>query len=136
MPRKPKTLVLDSWSVIAYFEDEPAGQQVADLIANSEENETSLLMSVVNAGEVWYILAREVSEQEANQSIAELKHLGIELVDADWKLTESAARLKSKYKMSYADCFTAALAIENKASLATGDHEFKQVEGEVRIHWL
>ncbi len=136
MPRKSKTLVLDSWSVIAYFEDEPAGHQVADLIANSEENETSLLMSVVNLGEVWYILAREVSEEEADQSIAELKHLGIEFVDADWKLTESAARFKSKHKMSYADCFAAALAKENKAGLVTGDHEFKQVESEVRIQWI
>jgi len=136
MPRKPKALVLDSWSVIAYFEDEPAGQQVADLIASSHEDETSLLMSVVNVGEVWYILAREVSEQEADQSIAELKHLGIEFVNADWNLTESAARLKSKHKMSYADCFAAALAKENKAGLVTGDHEFKQIEDEVRIHWM
>lgn len=136
MPRKPKALVLDSWSVIAYFEDEPAGQQVADLIANSEENETSLLMSVVNVGEVWYILAREVSEQEADQSVAELRNLGIEFVDAAWELTQEAARIKSKHKMSYADCFAVALANGNKASLVTGDHEFKQVEQEVRIHWL
>jgi hypothetical protein len=28
MARKPKALVLDSWAVIAYLEDEPAGQQV------------------------------------------------------------------------------------------------------------
>ncbi|MCC6210625.1 MAG: hypothetical protein IT513_06225 [Burkholderiales bacterium] len=38
--------------------------------------------------------------------------------------------------MSYADCFAAALAKERKADLATGDKEFKQIEGEVSVRWL
>jgi ribonuclease VapC len=136
MPHKPKALVLDSWSVLAYFEDEPAGQQVADVLANAHENKIPLLISVVNAGELWYILAREVSEEEADRSTAELRQLGIEFVDASWKLAREAARLKSKNKMPFADCFAAALAKENKAELVTGDHEFKQVEGQVKVHWV
>ena len=52
MPRKPKALVLDSWAVIAYFEDEPAGQQIADLIAGAHEEGIPVYMSVVNVGEV------------------------------------------------------------------------------------
>jgi predicted nucleic acid-binding protein len=38
--------------------------------------------------------------------------------------------------MSYADCFAAALAKDRKCELATGDKEFKQVEGEIGICWL
>ncbi len=136
MARKPKAIVLDSWSVIAYLEDEPAGQQVADLIAEAHENGTPLMMTVVNVGEVWYILAREASVTDADQSVAELKGLGIRFVEADWKLTHEAATLKAKYKMSYADCFAVALAKESKADLVTGDPEFKQVEGEVKIQWV
>jgi predicted nucleic acid-binding protein len=132
---KPKAFVLDTWAVIAYFEDEPAGHQVADLIGDAHENGIPLTMSVINAGEVWYILAREVSEEEADHSIAQLQHLGIEFVEVNWKLAVEAARFKSKHKMSYADCFAAALAKENKASLVTGDHEFKQVEDQIKIHW-
>jgi len=37
--------------------------------------------------------------------------------------------------MSFADCFAAALAMENKADLITGDKELKQVEREVKILW-
>lgn len=133
---KPKAYVLDTWSMIAYWEDEPAGQQIANLIADAHESGVPLMMSVVNAGEVWYILAREVSEAEADNSIVEIQHLGIEFVDANWKLTVEAARFKSKHKMSYADCFAAALAKENKASLVTGDHEFKQVEDQIRVNWV
>ena len=67
MSRKPKAYVLDSWAVLAYLEDESSGQKVADLIGDAHEHGIPLLMSVVNAGEVWYILAREVSEAEADK---------------------------------------------------------------------
>jgi len=136
MARKPKALVLDSWSILAYLEDEPAGQQVADLIADAHESDTPLMMAVVNAGEIWYIAARETSEDVADRTIMDLLQLGIQFIDADWKLTREAARSKVKCKMSFADCFAVALAKENKADLITGDPEFKQVESEVKILWL
>jgi ribonuclease VapC len=136
MARKAKAYVLDSWSVMAYLEDEPAGTQVADLVADAREEDIPLLMSVVNAAEVWYLLARQTSEADAEQSITELKQMGIEMIDADWELAHQAAVFKSKYKMSLADCFAAALAKANKAELVTGDKEFKQVESELKVHWL
>jgi ribonuclease VapC len=136
MPRKPKAIVLDSWAIMAYLEDEPAAEKVADLIADAHEEDIPLLMSVVNAGEVWYILTREASEAEANRSIHEIRQIGIEFIDADWALAHEAAGLKSKYKMSFADCFAAALTKQRKAVLLTGDPEFQQVENEVAITWL
>ena len=136
MPGKPKTLVLDSWSVIAYLEDEPSGQQVADLIASAHEEGIPIYMTVVNAGEVWYIIAREISEGEANSSIKELRDLRIQFVDVDWELTQEAARFKSQYKMSYADCYAVALAKTRKADLVTGDAEFKAVEDQIKILWV
>jgi len=136
MPRKPKALVLDSWSILAYLEDEPTGQQVADIIADAHENGTPLMMTVVNAGEIWYITARETSEDVADRTVLELAQLGIQFFDADWELTREAARFKTKGKMSFADCFAAALAKEQKADLVTGDMELKQVESEIKIYWL
>jgi uncharacterized protein len=136
MPRKAKTLVLDSWSVIAYLEDEPSGRQVADLIAGAHEEGIPIYITVVNAGEVWYIIAREISEEEANSSIKELRELRLQFVDVDWELTQEAARFKSHYKMSYADCYAAALAKTRKADLVTGDVEFKVVEDQVKIQWV
>lgn len=136
MPRKPKALVFDSWAVIAYLEGESAAEKVADHIANAHDDEIPLFMSVINAGEVWYIIAREASVSDADRSIHELRQLGIEFVDADWTLAHEAGGFKSKYKMSFADCFAAALAKQKKALLLTGDHEFKQVETQVTIDWL
>jgi predicted nucleic acid-binding protein len=52
------------------------------------------------------------------------------------ELAKKAAELKASRKMSHADCFAAALAKLRKAELVTGDKEFKQVEGEVKILWI
>jgi predicted nucleic acid-binding protein len=136
MLRKPKALVLDSWAVIAYLEGEPSAEKIADLIADAHEHDIPLFMSVVNAGEVWYILAREASISDADRAIAELRRLRIELIDADWTLAHEAGGFKAKHKMSFADCFAAALAKQKKAVLLTGDKEFKQIEGDITIEWL
>ena len=136
MPRTPKAMVLDSWAVFAYLEGEASAERVADLIADAHEQEIPLFMSVVNAGEVWYIIARATSVADADRSVSELKQLAIEFVDADWTLARDAGGFKSKHKMSFADCFAAALAKQKKSVLITGDPEFKQVESEVSISWL
>jgi uncharacterized protein len=136
MARKAKAYVLDTWAVIAYLEDEPSGEQVEDMIATAHEEQIPIYMSVINVGEVWYTVAREVSEEEANASVKMLSDLRIQFENADWELTQEAARFKSQHKMSYADAFAAALAKTKKADLITGDNEFKPLDGEVRISWI
>lgn len=136
MPPKSKGFVLDSWAVIAYFEDEPAGKQIADLIATAHEAAIPIYMSVVNVGEVWYITAREVSRADADTIVKELRDLRIQFETADWELTLEAARFKAQHKMSYADCYAAALAKKKGANLITGDNEFKTVEDQVDIQWV
>lgn len=136
MPKKPKAIVLDSWAVIAYLEGEPAAEKVANIIADAHDQEIPLLMTVVNAAEVWYIVAREASVSDAEASVKQLRDLGIQFIDADWELAKGAGYFKSQNKMSFADCFAAALARDRKAHLVTGDAEFKQVETEITINWL
>jgi predicted nucleic acid-binding protein len=136
MSKKPKAIVLDSWAVVAYLEDEPSSEKVADIMADAHEQKIPLLMTVVNAGEVWYIIARQTSDADADRSIKQLRDLGIEFVDADWNLAHDAGYFKSRNKMSFADAFAAALARQRKAHLVTGDPEFKQVEKEVVVSWL
>lgn len=136
MARRQKTIVLDSWAVLAYLEDEPAGEKIGDILADAHENGDFLLMSVVNAGEVWYIIAREATDAEADRSLTELAEIGIEVIDADWKLSRIAAGFKAKYRMSFADCFAAALAKERKGILITGDPEFKQIQDSIQIQFL
>ena len=60
----------------------------------------------------------------------------VEIVPADADLTKQAAIYKATKKMSYADCFGAALAKIKNAEFVTGDPEFKVVEKEIKINWL
>lgn len=136
MSRKPHAIVLDSWAIMAYLEDEPSGDKVSDAIADAHEEDIPLLMSVLNVGEVWYVLARETSIAEAENAVAELRQLGIEFIPADWHLAREAAKYKAGHKMSYADCFAAALTKQKDAVLFTGDPEFRQIQREIRINWL
>lgn len=132
----PQALVLDAWAVIAFLEDESAAATIADLIAEAHESDRPVFMTVVNLGEVWYTIAREISEAEAEASVKELRDLRIQFVDADWDLTREAARFKSRHKLSYADCYAAALAKRKEAELVTGDREFEALEKQVRIAWV
>ena len=42
---------------MAYLEDEPSAEKIANIIADAHEDNTPLLMSGVNLGKVWYIVA-------------------------------------------------------------------------------
>lgn len=136
MPGTAEALVLDTWAVIAFLEDEPLAQRIGELLADALKAGIPIYMTVVNLGEVWYTIARELSEEEADSSIKELINMRIQLIDADWELTRHAAGFKAKWKMSYADCFAAALAELKKAELVTGDREYQQLEDQVHIHWV
>jgi ribonuclease VapC len=132
------TKVLDSWALLAFFEDEPAAADVEKLLQQAADEKHKLLLSVVNWGEIYYNTMRRVSQQAAEQKAKEIALLPIEIVGVgdDLALARQAAIFKATKNMSYADCFAAALAKIKNAELVTGDPEFKQVQGDVRISWL
>jgi predicted nucleic acid-binding protein len=130
------TKVLDSYALMAFFEDEPGADLVRNLLLKAEESDLKLLMSVVNLGEVWYSIARTTSPETADQYIHEIQGMAIDIVDADWGLTHQAAVFKANGNIAYGDCFAAALAKSHQAELITGDREFKTLEDEIKISWL
>ncbi len=134
MPRRAK--VFDSWALMAFLTYEPAADKVEEIINEAHATETPLYVSVVNLGEVWYSLIRSRSEADADRGVQEIIGLRIKPEPVEWQLARQAATFKSKYRISYADCFAAALAREKKADLVTGDNEFKQLGDELRICWL
>ena len=131
--------VLDSWALIAFFEDEPSAEHVEKLLLKAESGAHKLLLNVINWGEIYYSTMREVSQEVAERNALEIAGLPIQIVGIDGQnleLTRQAAIFKATRKLSYADAFAAALAKIEHADLVTGDHEFKQVEGEIKIEWL
>ena len=128
--------VLDSYSLISYIEGEAGKDTMIDIFRTARDSGKTCLLSVVNWGEVYYITLREAGQQRADEVSHLISTLPIQTVPADLELAKQAAIFKSSKKMSYADCFAAALAKHRRVELVTGDKEFKQVEGEVKILWL
>lgn len=132
----PLKIILDSWAVLAFLEDEPAAERVEQVFIEAANEGTQLLMTTVNMGEVWYNVARSRSAQEADQAVQRLFSIGINLVPADWELSYSAAQFKSQKRIPYADCFVASLAKIEGGLVLTGDPDFKVLEDQVEIEWL
>ena len=57
-------------------------------------------------------------------------------MDADWPLTRQAAIFQVSGRISYEDCYAAALVKVRRAELVTGDEEIKLLEIEIKISRL
>jgi ribonuclease VapC len=130
-----KSYVLDANAVLRYFAigDGEGAEKVRGLFEQAERSQAQLSMSVINLGEVFYILLKRVGEQRALPYIQALRH-GVTMIEADANRTIQAATLKHQYKLGYADSFAAALALELKATLVSADPEFEKV-GKV-LKWM
>jgi ribonuclease VapC len=130
--------VLDSWALIAFFEDEPAAEAVEEIIDQANRDRHRLFLTVVNWAEVYYNTMREVSLEAAEAQAHTIASLPIDIIGIgdDLNLARQAAIFKATYRISLADAFAAALAKEKKAELVTGDPEFKLLEKEIKVSWL
>jgi ribonuclease VapC len=133
---RPALRVVDSYSLLAYIEGEDGAAKMIEVFRVARDSGRGLLLSVVNWGEVFYITMREAGPERAEEVAHLISTLPIQLVPADLELTKQAAVFKSSKRMSYADCFAAALAMLHRAELVTGDKDFRQVERNVKILWL
>jgi predicted nucleic acid-binding protein len=130
--------VLDTWALIAFFEDQPAANLVEEMLDQAANAKHRLHLTAINWAEVYYNTMREVSQQAAEKHAEILAQLPIEVVGItdDLKLARQAAIYKAAHRISLTDAFAAALAKEKKAELVTGDPEFRALENEIKIHWL
>lgn len=130
--------VLDSYAILAYFEAEPGSEQVRRLLEAAKEGKCRLYVCVVNLGEVVYIVERERGLPKAQETLARVDELPIEIVNVDRTLTLAAAHLKMDCPIAYADCFAAALCQIKDATLVTGDPEFSKIKPDCKleIEWL
>lgn len=128
--------VLDSYSLIAYLENEDGTDKMIELFQVARDSGKPLLLSVINWGEVYYIILREAGRERAEAVSHLISTLPIQIIPVDLELAKQAAEFKAFKRISYGDCVAVALAKLRKAELVTGDEEFKQVEGDIKILWI
>lgn len=131
-----KRYVFDSFALIAYSRGEKGAEKVAEIIDDGLNERAELFLCVVNWGEVYYITLRNFDLKRAELFRTTLAKYPITIVEANKELTLQAAQYKAFNKMSFADAYAAALAKLKKATLVTGDKEFKAIEKEIKINWI
>jgi len=131
-----KRYVLDSYAMIAYFEDEAGADRVAQVLKELIKGQAKGFMSVVNWGELYYNTMREQGVSEADKVILQLDKFPIQMVDVNKELAYEAAKLKGEFRIAYADCFAVALSVKLNADLVTGDPDFKKLQERISIQWI
>lgn len=131
-----KTRVLDSWAILEWMSGrKPAVDAVDRLFNEAEAGSTRLLLSAINAGEVYYFLRKNHSEALAESwresSRALPATIEVPSIDEIW----AAASLKGRFPIAYADAFAAALAQKYNCPLVTGDPEFRTV-AQLELDWI
>ena len=132
---RPK-YILDSYALLAYFQAEPAGAKVRNILKEASTGAAAVFLSIISLGEIFYIIARNRGEEKAGEITELISRLPVGMVDATKERVLAAARVKAQHPVSYADAFVVATAIEFTATIVTGDPEFKATESRVAVLWL
>jgi predicted nucleic acid-binding protein len=129
------TLVIDSWALIEWLLGQPGAPKVRELLDQATSGQQQLSMSWINVGEVIYMLVRKRSQHASEDFLSRLPSLPIRLVLPTADGFVRAARIKSKYKLSYADAFAVDLAVQEQGGIVTGDPEIAAL-GFVKVVWV
>jgi predicted nucleic acid-binding protein len=128
--------VLDSFALLAYLQDEPVAARIEKLLDSAGKDKCRLFLSLINLGEILYIVERRGGVVKAHDTLALIRQLPIEIPSVDEQLVLEAAHIKANHTLSYADAFAVATAIQENATVLTADPEFQSVEALVKVEWL
>ena len=128
--------LFDSFALLRFFQKEPGGETVKELLTKTIADEIPPLINAINLGELVYITQRRHGTRKKLEMLAHIHRMGFTILPCPNDLIFIAAELKARYPISYADAFALASAIEHSAQLVTGDPEFRQVEHLVKIIWV
>jgi predicted nucleic acid-binding protein len=131
-----RTYVFDASALLVFLQGTPSASKVGELLKEGVQGRAEILMSAVNFGEVYGIALRERGLDAAQTTLSAVRPLPIRLVDATPERCLRAAEVKTKYRLYYVDSFAAALALEQKATLVTGDSDFRKLGHGVAVVWL
>ena len=130
--------VLDSFALLAFLQKEAGGPVVQGLLTRAQTGDCSTFLSLINLGEVLYIIEREQSLVAAQRTLSAVEQLPLQIEPISRTTVLAAAHLKAHYPIAYADAFAIVAARERAAVLVTGDPEFEPVAkaGIVQVQWL
>ncbi|MBW2218493.1 MAG: type II toxin-antitoxin system VapC family toxin [Deltaproteobacteria bacterium] len=115
--------IVDSSGWLVYFADEPNAKHFQTPLENTD----SLIVPSVTIYEVFKVVLRESSENDAIQSIAAMQKGTV--VDLTAKIAIAASKLSLQNRLPMADSIILATAREFNAKIWTQDSDFENISG-------
>jgi ribonuclease VapC len=130
------TFIFDSHALLKLFQKEKGYEKVIRLLEEIRKGGATKYLNAINLGEIIYTTKREFGDQKKIEVLANIERLNFTILPVPNNLIFQAAEYKAQYGISYADCFVLASALEYKATIVTGNPEFKKVEHLIEIVWV
>lgn len=134
--KSKRQILLDAHAILKWTQKEAGYQKVRSVMIACRDKSVTGYMNQINLGEVYYKTIRAVGIDGAKRFLENFLRLPITIILPDSELIWKASEIKAEYSISYADCFAAATALKYKATILTGDPEFKKLEAIVSVEWL
>jgi predicted nucleic acid-binding protein len=125
-------LVLDTSAWLALDEAEPGASDVEAILAAAWLGEKQVFTCFVTLTELDYIRTREHDAQQAAELLAFARAQRVTWIHSDDALCATAAKLKAAHRLSFADAFVAALAVQLEATLVHKDPELSALASVVK----
>jgi predicted nucleic acid-binding protein len=122
--------VLDTSAILAAFRGEPGNEEVRRVLRAAEASgDTTIYVPFVALMEVEYQFLREMSEDDTEYWLNVALNWPIRVLESTPEWRHKAAQVKAPGKVSLADAWVAALALDLDAELVHKDPEFDRVDG-------
>ena len=121
-----KNHILDTSAILTYLQSEE-GSKVIEEILTAAKRSNHVYISFITLMELYYIIWQEEGEHKAKEILVLLKSLPIQIVESTHRITLTAGRIKANHKLSVADAFIVATAIEREAILVHKDPELESI---------
>jgi ribonuclease VapC len=128
--------VLDAFAFMAYFENETGAERVEQILQDVRDGKARAFISIINLGEVVYNTERKHGLNKAQDTLALIQEIPVEVLPADDETVPAAAHLKANHPISYADAFAIVAAQKLHGTVVTGGPEFQDVTELAKIEWL
>lgn len=125
--------VLDTSAIFALTKGEDGSDAVEKILTLAGKGECTVYLSFASFMEIYYIAWMAKGESAARELLILVKSLPMHRVDSNERLALSAGRIKALHRLSVADAFVAATAIDKNAVLVHKDPELKVISQYTKI---
>jgi ribonuclease VapC len=119
-----KSYVFDTSVLLAFTEAEEGSDTIDKILKAAKRGEDVVYLSFISFMEIYYVTWQARGENVAKELIVLLESLPLLKVHSTDRIVLSAGRIKANHRLSVADAFIVATAMEKESILVHKDPEF------------